>query len=128
MDNNNYTEQSTPLLETVSFTGGLPCRLTKKHRNIDDSSTLHYASTIEILIVDGAEGTVSLGAKQYTTKKKDILVTKKLLALSMCRSFTIPVSSSTSSSIMLITLAGNWKGSSAEIPSEMRQTPKMTAS
>ena len=50
------------------------------------------------------------------------------MAVAAAETGSVHTNSSTSSSIMLITLAENWKGSSAEIPSEMRQTPKMTAS
>ena len=74
MENTAEIKKTIPSFERISFDGGFPCRLRKKTCTIGEFSALHYASTLEIIIVDGAQGTISIDNTQYTTQKRDVFV------------------------------------------------------
>lgn len=63
-----------PQQEQISFSAQYPYRITQKKRDTDDFATLHYAATLEIIIVNGAYGTVSVGSVQYETEPCDVFV------------------------------------------------------
>ncbi len=74
MDNDNGIKEKAPNFERISFDGGFPCRLRKRVCTVGEFSALHYASTLEIIIVDGAQGIMSIDNVQYTAQKRDVFV------------------------------------------------------
>ncbi len=74
MNDQKNSQSRTPSFENISFDGGFPCRLRKKNCSVGEFSALHYASTLEIVIVDGAEGVMSIDNVQYKAQKRDVFV------------------------------------------------------
>ena len=54
-----------PAFENIKFETRLPCRIKTKNIKVNTVSALHYATTLEILLLDGLDGIVTVGANQY---------------------------------------------------------------
>lgn len=67
-------ENQKPAFETVQFSSDCPYRVVKKNLDLMDYATVHYAQTMEILLIDGRAGTVSVGSIQYEVNGREIFV------------------------------------------------------
>lgn len=59
-----------PHFEQINFETDLPCRIKKKTFKVNSISTLHYATTMEIIIADRLDGVVTIGASRYNLNPK----------------------------------------------------------
>ena len=63
-----------PQQEGSDFLAHYPYRITQKELKTDDFSTLHYGTTLEIIIVNEIQGTVSIGSSHYKAEKNDVFI------------------------------------------------------
>ena len=66
--------QTNPFYETIMFSSSCPYRVVRKNLEMADFAPAHFAKTMEILLINGKPGTVSVGGIQYEAKKKDVFV------------------------------------------------------
>lgn len=67
-------EDLKPAFESVQFSSDCPYRVVKKNLDLADYARVHYAQTMEILLIDGKAGRVSVGSVQYEVKGREIFV------------------------------------------------------
>ena len=60
----------TPCFEQIKFETELPCRIRTKNVMVNTMGTLHYATTMEIVLTDRLDGVVTVGACQYDLNPK----------------------------------------------------------
>lgn len=67
-------EKRKPSFENIQFSSNCPYRVVKKDLGLADYAPIHYAKTMEILLIDGRAGIVSIGATQYEVNGKEIFL------------------------------------------------------
>ena len=61
--------KKSPSFENIDFGTTLPCRLRKMEFRMDTLSNLHYAQTLEIVLVSGLDGFMTVGVERFPISK-----------------------------------------------------------
>ena len=65
-----FNAKRPPSFERVKFETELPCRIKRKTFRVNAASTLHYATTLEIILADELDGIITVGACSYELNPK----------------------------------------------------------
>ena len=65
-----FNKERKPSFEQVNFETELPIRLKTKSFKVNSMATLHYATTMEIILADRLDGIITVGACRYNLNPK----------------------------------------------------------